>query len=122
MKAEEIWAHIHSERAQMAETWAALASPQWAAASWCQGWSVQDTAGHIVAAAEQTPVNFYKEMTSAGFRFSVFADRGARRMASPFSTAGVGASSTRTSRHEGGAGVAVVGRAAGPSMTSSATA
>jgi len=82
MKAEEIWAHIHSERAQMAETWAALASPQWAAASWCQGWSVQDTAGHIVAAAEQTPVNFYKEMTSAGFRFSVFADRGARRMAS----------------------------------------
>ena len=50
--------------------------------SWCEGWSVQDTAGHIVAAAEQTPVNFYKEMASAGFRFNVFADRGARRLAS----------------------------------------
>jgi uncharacterized protein (TIGR03083 family) len=81
MKSEEIWNYIHSERAQMAETWAALTSGQWAAASWCEGWSIQDTAGHILAAAEQTPANFYKEMTSAGFRFNVFADRGARRMA-----------------------------------------
>ena len=82
MKSEEIWKYIHSERAQLAETWAALSPEQWAAASWCEGWSVQDTAGHVVAAAEQTPVNFYKEMVSAGFRFSVFADRGARRLAS----------------------------------------
>ena len=82
MKSGETWKYIHSERAQMAETWATLSSGQWAAQSWCEGWSVQDTAGHIVAAAEQTPVNFYKEMASAGFRFDVFADRGARRLAS----------------------------------------
>jgi uncharacterized protein (TIGR03083 family) len=82
MKSGETWKYIHSERAQMAETWATLSSGQWAAQSWCQGWSVQDTAGHIVAAAEQTPVNFYKQMASAGFRFNVFADRGARRLAS----------------------------------------
>jgi uncharacterized protein (TIGR03083 family) len=82
MKSGETWKYIHSERAQMAETWATLSSGQWAAQSWCEGWSVQDTAGHIVAAAEQTPVNFYKEMASAGFRFNVFADRGARRLAS----------------------------------------
>ena len=82
MKSEEIWKYIHSERAQMAEAWAALSSGQWAAASWCEGWSVQDTAGHILAAAEQTPANFCKEMISAGFSFSVFADRGARRLAS----------------------------------------
>jgi uncharacterized protein (TIGR03083 family) len=81
MKSEEIWRHIHSERAQMAETWAALSPGQWAAASWCEGWSVQDTAGHILAAAEQTPANFYKEMISAGLRFNVFADRAARRLA-----------------------------------------
>jgi uncharacterized protein (TIGR03083 family) len=81
MKNEQTWEHIHSERAQMAETWAALSTPQWAAQSWCQGWSVQDTAGHVLAAAEQTPVNFYKEMASAGFRFNVFTDRGARRLA-----------------------------------------
>jgi uncharacterized protein (TIGR03083 family) len=81
MKSEETWKYIHSERAQMAETLAALSSDQWAAASWCEGWSVQDTAGHILAAAEQTPANFYKEMISAGFRFNVFADRAARRLA-----------------------------------------
>jgi uncharacterized protein (TIGR03083 family) len=82
MKSEEIWKYIHSERAGMADTLATLTPAQWAAASWCEGWSVQDTSGHILAAAEQTPVNFYKEMISAGFRFNVFADRGARRMAS----------------------------------------
>jgi len=81
MKPGEIWKHIHPERAQMADTWTGLSVPQWAAPSWCQGWSVQDTAGHIVAAAEQTPVNFYKEMTAAGFKFNVFTDRGARSLA-----------------------------------------
>ena len=81
MKSGETWNHIHSERAQMADTWTGLSAPQWAAPSWCQGWSVQDTAGHIVAAAEQTPANFYKELASAGFKFNVFADRGARRLA-----------------------------------------
>jgi uncharacterized protein (TIGR03083 family) len=82
MKSGETWKHIHSERAQMAETWATLSPRQWAAQSWCQGWSVQDTAGHVLAAAEQTPVNFYKEMAAAGFRFNVFTDRGARRLSS----------------------------------------
>ena len=82
MKSGETWKYIHTERAQMAETWATLSPGQWAAQSWCQGWSVQDTAGHVLAAAEQTPVNFYKEMAAAGFRFNVFTDRGARRLAS----------------------------------------
>ena len=81
MKPEETWRHIHSERAQMAETWADLSPGQWAAPSWCGGWSVQDVAGHVVAAAEQTPANFYKEMAMAGFRFNVFADRAAKRIA-----------------------------------------
>jgi uncharacterized protein (TIGR03083 family) len=81
MKSDEIWKHIHAERAQMADTWTTLSRTQWAAQSWCQGWSVQDTAGHILAAAEQTPVNFYQELISAGLRFNVFTDRGARKLA-----------------------------------------
>ncbi|MGI8451349.1 MAG: maleylpyruvate isomerase family mycothiol-dependent enzyme [Streptosporangiaceae bacterium] len=81
MKAADTWKLIHAERAQMAGTWTALSSGQWAAQSWCQGWSVQDTAGHVLAAAEQTPANFYKELASAGFRFNVFTARGARRLA-----------------------------------------
>jgi uncharacterized protein (TIGR03083 family) len=81
MKTAETWKYIHSERSQMVETWASLTAEQWATASWCAGWSVQDVAGHIVAAAEQTPANFYKELVSAGLKFNVFADRGARRLA-----------------------------------------
>ncbi len=81
MKSEETWGFIHSERADMADTWSTLTPAQWDEASWCEGWTVQDTAGHILAAAEQTPLNFYKEMLLAGFRFNVFADRAARRVA-----------------------------------------
>ena len=82
MKSEETWKYIHGERAQMADTLNALSAEQWATASWCTGWSVQDTVGHVVAAAEQTPLNFYKELISAGFRFNVFTERGAKRFSS----------------------------------------
>lgn len=80
MKATETWKYIHGERIVMTETLASLSTEQWATPSWCEGWSVQDTAGHIVAAAEQTPLNFYKELAQAGFRFNVFTDRGAKRL------------------------------------------
>jgi len=81
MKAEQTWTYIHSERGQMADTWAGLSADQWGAPSWCAGWTVQDTAGHVLAAAEQTPANFFKEMVSARFRFNIFADRAAKRLA-----------------------------------------
>jgi uncharacterized protein (TIGR03083 family) len=81
MKAEETWKYIHAERAEMTETLASLSPDQWAASSWCDGWSVQVTAGHILAAAEQTPLSFYRKMIAAGFRFNVFADRDARQLA-----------------------------------------
>jgi uncharacterized protein (TIGR03083 family) len=80
MKSQETWKYIHAERADMAETWATLSPNQWAAASWCDCWTVRDTAGHVLAAAEQTPANFYKELIAAGFRFNLFADRGAKRL------------------------------------------
>jgi len=81
MKPVVVWKHIHSERALMVETLAGLADDAWATPSLCQGWSVQDTTGHILAAAEQTPANFYKELIAARFRFDVFTDRAARRLA-----------------------------------------
>jgi len=65
----------------MVETWAGLTPEQWAAPSWCGGWSVQEVAGHVVAAAEQTPLNFFKDLAKAGFKFDVFADRDAKRNA-----------------------------------------
>ena len=80
MKTDETWKHIHSERALMADTLTGLPSEAWATPSLCAGWSVQQMAGHILAAAEQTPGNFYKELISAGFKFPVFTDRAAKRL------------------------------------------
>lgn len=81
MKSEETWKWIHLERADLADTLETLSADQWAAQSWCDRWSVRETVGHVVAAAEQTFPNFYRELASAGFKFDVFADRGARRNA-----------------------------------------
>jgi len=81
MKAAETWQYIHSERTTMGQTLASLSADQWATPSWCQGWSVQETAGHILAAAEQTPFHFYKDLAAAGFKFDVFTDRDAKRLA-----------------------------------------
>jgi uncharacterized protein (TIGR03083 family) len=80
MKSPEIWSYIHAERGGLADTLDELTPDQWAAASWCEGWTVHQTAGHVIAAAEQTPPNFYKELIQAGFRFNVFTDRGATRL------------------------------------------
>jgi uncharacterized protein (TIGR03083 family) len=77
---DEIWKYIHSERAHLVETLTDLPAEAWATPTLCAGWSVRDTTGHILAAAEQTPANFYKELISARFRFDVFTDRAARRL------------------------------------------
>jgi uncharacterized protein (TIGR03083 family) len=79
VKSAETWSYIHGQRSQLAETLAGLSAEQWESPSWCTGWSVRETAGHVVAAAEQTPPNFYRELASAGFRFNVFTERGAKR-------------------------------------------
>ena len=80
MKPDETWRYIHAERGHLAETLAALSAEQWATPSWCAGWSVQQATGHVVAAAEQTPLNFYRQLAAAGFRFHVFTDRDAKRL------------------------------------------
>jgi uncharacterized protein (TIGR03083 family) len=81
VKPQETWKYIHSERDQFADTLESLSSQQWSTPSWCEGWSVHETVGHVVAAAEQTPLNFYKEFFAAGLKFDVFAQRGAARLA-----------------------------------------
>jgi uncharacterized protein (TIGR03083 family) len=74
------WELIHRERAVMADTLAELKPAQWAEPSLCGGWSVHIMAGHILAAAEQTPGNFMKRMAANGFRFNTMVDRDARRL------------------------------------------
>ncbi len=79
MKSRELWHHIHTERANLIDTWIGFTSPQWTAPSLCAGWSVQDVAGHVVSGAEQTPANFLRELAQARFNFDRFTDHGAKR-------------------------------------------
>ena len=80
MTTADTWQRIHTERAALADTLEQLGPDQWGAPSWCSGWAVHVVAGHVLAAAEQTFPNFYKELTLAGFRFDVFAGRAADRL------------------------------------------
>ena len=73
------WKLIHKERAATADTLAALTTAQWAQASLCGGWSVRETAAHIVLGAEQTTPHFLARMAANGFRFNTMMDRDARR-------------------------------------------
>jgi uncharacterized protein (TIGR03083 family) len=77
----EVWAYIHGERVALVQTLDTLTPDQWATPSLCGAWSVQEATGHVVAAAEQTPGNFFKELAMAGFSFDKFADRGAKLVA-----------------------------------------
>ena len=80
MKSQELWRSIHTERAHLIDSWIGLTSEQWSAPSLCEGWSIQDVAGHLVGGAEQTPANFFIELAQAGFSFDTFTDRGAKRI------------------------------------------
>ena len=81
MRSQDIWTYIHGERSDLAETLGALSTEQWTTPSWCEGWTIQETAGHVVTAAEQTFPNFYVELARARFRFDVFTAHGATRLA-----------------------------------------
>jgi uncharacterized protein (TIGR03083 family) len=81
MNKQDIWSNIHAEREQLVETLASLSPAQWSAASWCGAWNVKEVVGHVLSAAEQTTFNFYKQLASAGFKFDVFANRDAKRLA-----------------------------------------
>jgi uncharacterized protein (TIGR03083 family) len=80
MNAAETWRNIHTGREELATTLAGLSPAQWATPSWCAGWSVAETAGHLLASAEQTYLHFYRELLAAGLRFDVFTTTGATRL------------------------------------------
>jgi uncharacterized protein (TIGR03083 family) len=74
----ETWKLIHRERAAMADTLETLTTAQWSTRGLCAGWTVQDTAGHIVGGAEQTTGAFLGGLVKNGFRFNTMMDRVAR--------------------------------------------
>src|SRR5256885_14677025 len=80
MDRAKTWDLIHRERAAMADTLAELKPSHWAEPSLCAGWPVHLAAAHILAGAEQTPLNFMKGMAGSGLRVNTMIDRDARRL------------------------------------------
>ncbi len=79
--AAQIWSLTHAERAHTADLLETLTPEQWSQPSLCAGWSVHLAGAHILAGAEQTIPHFVKGFAGSGFRFDVFIDRAAHRLA-----------------------------------------
>ncbi|GAB3272008.1 maleylpyruvate isomerase family mycothiol-dependent enzyme [Sinomonas notoginsengisoli] len=55
MDGNELWGHIHTERAALASLLWRLPPEQWNVPSLCPGWRVRDVAAHIISAPQTTP-------------------------------------------------------------------
>ena len=80
MKSQETWKYIHAERAHMADTLGTLSADQWTTSLVVRGLDGQRRDRPPRRRGRADPVDFYKELIQAGFRFDVFTDRGARRL------------------------------------------
>jgi len=73
--AKEPWPTIHQERAALADDLAAVPDSRWSTPSLCEGWTVHDLLGHMVATAKMTPPAFLGGMVGAGFNFTKMANK-----------------------------------------------
>ena len=72
---------IHAERQLLADDLAVLEPNQWAQATWCEKWNVQELVGHLVAAASITAPHFLVGFIKTGFSFDKFVDKDLRQYA-----------------------------------------
>jgi uncharacterized protein (TIGR03083 family) len=78
------WTVIHEERRALLADLEPLTDEQWSTPSLCEGWSVRDVLGHMVATATKTPPKFFAGMIGSGFRFNAMANKDiARETAGP---------------------------------------
>jgi uncharacterized protein (TIGR03083 family) len=73
--ADDPWPTIHAERTALAADLDGLDEGRWTTPSLCQGWSVLDVTGHMVATAKMTPAGFFGSMLGAGFNFTKMANK-----------------------------------------------
>ncbi|WP_109505925.1 maleylpyruvate isomerase family mycothiol-dependent enzyme [Nocardioides speluncae] len=57
MERENVWRHIHAERAALADTLGSLTAEQWEHESLCAGWTVKDVAAHVISTAKIKPAD-----------------------------------------------------------------
>jgi uncharacterized protein (TIGR03083 family) len=72
---------VHAERRLLAEYLDNLQPAQWSQRSWCDKWTVQDVAGHIIAAAHITAPHFFVGLVKSGFSFDKFVEGDLRQYA-----------------------------------------
>jgi uncharacterized protein (TIGR03083 family) len=73
--ADSPWPTIHAERKALADDLAGLNDQQWQTPSLCDGWSVHDMLGHIVATNKMSPPKFFGHFISSGFNFAKMANK-----------------------------------------------
>lgn len=49
MRHDELWQHIHAERAALADALGGLTADDWGRPSLCAGWTVKDVAAHVIS-------------------------------------------------------------------------
>ena len=73
--ADSPWPTIHAERRALADDLAQLSDAQWSTPSQCDGWSVHDVFGHMLATAKMTPPKFLGSLVASGFSFTKMANK-----------------------------------------------
>ena len=76
--AADIWSLVHAERAALAADLAGLTPEQWATASLCEGWSVEQVLAHQVFTARTSVLGFFTGLAKAGFSFDRFTANGVK--------------------------------------------
>src|SRR5687768_937560 len=77
MDRDTVWKHIHSERAALARTLAALTPAQWEQESQCAGWTVKDVAAHVISNPQLgmgTVATFFVRNLGRGYNTMVFRE------------------------------------------------
>jgi len=73
------WTTIHEERRALLKDLEPLTAEQWSTPSLCEGWTVRDVLGHMVATAKKTPPKFFAGLVGSGFRFNAMAAKDVAR-------------------------------------------
>jgi uncharacterized protein (TIGR03083 family) len=70
-----LWALVHAERAALVEDLAGLDDAQWAQASLCGRWVIEDVVAHLTAAASTGALRWFASVLGARFDFDLHNQR-----------------------------------------------
>jgi uncharacterized protein (TIGR03083 family) len=71
----DTWEQIAAERATLARALGILPESAWDRPSLCEGWTIRQVVGHLIATAAMTPPRFFVKLIGSGFNFGKLVDR-----------------------------------------------